>query len=266
LTNRERHTDISFSSASDKSISKRVNNGRFHKIEEIGDDILEFEHSKSHIKLDIPIQIGFFVLEYAKLLILSFYYDFLVKFIPFEDFALIQTDTDSLYFSLSTDSLFLAVPFTKRKSFMAEYSNWFAKEFCDKHQSLFFYCKFNNSEWSPEECCQKVAKFDSRTVGKFHMEWKGEGVVALCSKAYYCIGDTNKYSSKGISKVHNQLTEKDYLHVLYNQQIVHGTNKGFRIRGNDIYTYVQQNRKALNFLYGKRVVQPDHITTLPTQL
>ena len=44
-----------------------------------------------------------------------------------------------------------------------------------------------------------------------------------------------------------------------------GVNKGFRIKNNVMYTYTQ-NRKGLNYMYGKRVVMDDHVTTRPTML
>lgn len=263
--NKESHTDISFHELSDETIAGLVNNKRFNKLDEIGDSALEIENSKSRIKLDVPIQIGFFVLEYAKLLLLQFYYDFLLAFIPFHKFALIESDTDSMYFSLSEESLFLAVPIEKRADFVQQYDKWFAKDYCDAHKDKFFECKFTSQQWLPDECCKTIAKFDSRTVGKFHTEWEGQGVIALSSKCYYCIGNETKYSSKGLSKRHNHLTEKEYLHTLTNQKITHGVNRGFRVKGNSIFTYVQR-RKGLNYMYGKRIVSTDHITTYPTQL
>ena len=220
---------------------------------------------KDRVLLDVPISVGFFVLEYAKLLLLSFYFDFLVEFISFDKFALIQCDTDSMYFSLSEPSLFLAVALEKRSKFIQQYENWFARDYCHLHKEMFFECMFNGSEWKPESCCKVFAKYDSRTVGKFHTEWKGDGIIALCSKCYYCIGDYCKHSSKGISKRHNQLTAKDYKDVLTSQTISKGTNRGFRVRGPKIFTYTQ-NRKGLNYLYSKRKVGEDGITTYPTHL
>jgi len=85
---------------------KFVNNPRFNDLEEIGEGIVEIENRKSKLKLNIPIQIGFFVLEYAKLSILKFYYDFIMKYLPFDSFCLIQSDTDALYMALSVRSSF----------------------------------------------------------------------------------------------------------------------------------------------------------------
>ena len=152
---------------------KIINHSRFKHFDEIADEHIELETNKQFVRNDVPIQIGFFVLEYAKLLMLSFYYDFLIKYIPFQDFALIQTDTDSLYFSLSKKSLFLAISKEKRAEFMIEYGNWFAKDFCDNHENEFFRAMFENKRWDKSQCCEEASKFDLRTVGKFHIEWMG---------------------------------------------------------------------------------------------
>lgn len=213
----------------------------------------------------VYLQIGFFVLEYAKLLLLRFYYDFILRFLPLDGFCLIESDTDSLYIALSEKSLFLTVPPSKRAEFIEVYADWFAKEYCDKHKDSFFTRAFSEEPWVPELCCRTAAKYDSRTIGKFHCEWKGNGVVALCSKCYYCIGSVAKRSAKGISRIHNELNEKDYKEVLLTQATHSGTNKGFRIRPDGIFTYTQR-KGGLSYMYGKRIVCRDHVTTMPTHL
>ena len=130
---------------------------------------------------------------------------------------------------------------------------------------IFFQLILKNKPWMCQPCCQTVKQHDSRTAGKFHLEFKGSGMVALCSKCYYCIGDKDKSSSKGISKKHNTLTSEEYKNVLFSQGISSGVNKGLRMKNNVMYTYTQ-NRKGLNYMYGKRIVLPDHVTTRPTLL
>ena len=265
LKNVENYRDVTYHKADETAIHSLINGKRFTHCEEINENVVEIEMAKKSVKVDIPIQVGFFVLEYAKLLMLRFYYDFLLKYISDRDFCLIQTDTDSLYFALSTKSLCQAVKPELRDEFMREYSSWFAIEYCDYHQVQFFETAFEGNTWNPLPCCEKVKVFDSRTPGKFHLEFKGDGVIALCSKSYYCIGKDPKLSTKGISKVHNSLTASNFKDVLFNQEISSGINKGFRVRDNTIYTYTQ-SRKGLNYMYGKRPVMSDHVTTTPTLL
>jgi hypothetical protein len=250
----------------EERLASTVNDWRFHDMTEFSSsDIIELETAKKKVKLDIPIHIGFFVLEYAKLIMLRFYYDFLIEYLPFNSFALVQCDTDSFYIALSERTLFQTICPEKRKAFVEAYHQWFAIEYCDTHKREFFDAAFAGLEWNPSECCQRVAKYDSREAGKFHAEFTGDGIIALCSKCYYCIGDKPKLSSKGVSKTHNQLTHHDYLDVLFRPHISIGTNRGFRIKNDRIFTYTQ-TKKALNYMYYKRVVSSDHVTTFPTHL
>ena len=248
----------------DEPWSKVVNDKRFRRCEELSDTIVEVEKAKKSIKLDVAIHIGAFVLDRAKLILLRFYYDFLIKFLPFDSFCLVQADTDSMYLSLSQPSLFLCVKPEKRDQFVDEFHHWFANEYCPDHKSLYFTEKFAGRNWEPQDCCKTAAKYDSRTVGKFHMEWEGDEIVALCSKCYYCSGKKDKISSKGISK-RNNYELNDFKTLLEQPGIKSGTNRRFRVRKNGMYTFTQ-NKKGLNFFYGKRLVSADNVTTTPTNL
>ena len=53
------------------------------------------------MKNDIPKQIGLFVLQYARLRMLQFYYDCLDRYLDRSDFKMAQMDTDSLDFAVS---------------------------------------------------------------------------------------------------------------------------------------------------------------------
>ena len=50
-------------------------------------------HNKKAIKHDLPIQLGFFVYQQAKLKMLSFYYDLVDYFIPRKNYNLLEMDT-----------------------------------------------------------------------------------------------------------------------------------------------------------------------------
>ena len=104
--------------------------------------------------------------------------------------------------------------------------------------------------WKPKECCNKKKKFDKRTPGLFKIEWEGEGMVGLCSKTYFGWGNKNKYSTKGISKQHNQLDKEKFLEVLTTKQSTGGVNIGFQVKKNVVYTY-QQQRDILKLLISK---------------
>lgn len=265
----EGHTEITYHYLDDdNSTSKLINNSKFEDLCELDNEIIELEQAKSKIRLNVPLIVGMFVLDYSKLLMLRFLYDYLLHHIPQTNFCLIQTDTDSLYMSFSEPSLYLAIPKNKRKSFMENYSKWFAVEYCPDHQREFFDAAFANGTFHPCDKCKEWTLYDGKTAGKMHIEWMGSGVVALCSKSYYCFDHNEKntkISAKGISKKHNDLKVADYKDVLTNQKISTANNRGFRIKGDDMFTY-NQTKKGLNYFYAKRIVLSDHITTLPTHL
>jgi hypothetical protein len=52
------------------------------------------------IKYDLPLQLGFFVYQYAKLKMLSFYYDVVDKFVDRRKFCLLEMDTGLMRYNV----------------------------------------------------------------------------------------------------------------------------------------------------------------------
>ena len=73
------------------------------------------------------------------------------------------------------------------------------------------------------------------------------------SNIYYCFCVTDKYSTKGLSKRHNDIDKDTFLTVLTNRRSGDGFNRGFRARDSSVLTYVQEGA-ALTYFYGKRKV------------
>ena len=122
--------------------------------------------------------------------------------------------------------------------------------------------------WDTDDrtCCRHHQTFDKRTPGLFKVEFQGEGIVALCSKTYFCFGKQGqKSSSKGLSKTTNKLTKDSYLQVLKTGTSGSGVNRGFRPVDGVMYTY-KQTKNALSYFYIKRQVQADGISTQPLLL
>ena len=108
-------------------------------------------------------------------------------------------------------------------------------------------------------CCKARRAYDKRTPGLFKVEWSGDWFVGLCSKTYYCFGPTDKYSTKGLSKRHNDIDKNAFLEVLTNRRSGSGKNRGFRVHHSTVLTYVQE-RAALTYFYAKRVVHEDGVS------
>ena len=101
-----------------------MNTHLFRKLENITEDAYEVESCKKTIKLNLPIQVGFFVYQYAKLRMLQFYYDFLDKYLDRADFQTCEMDTDSAYIAISGDSVESLVKPELREEFQQDKCNW----------------------------------------------------------------------------------------------------------------------------------------------
>ena len=65
----------------------------------------EVQSCKKTIKLNLWMQIGFFVYQYAKLRMLHFYFDFMDTYLGHSDFQYREMDTDSAYFVIAGQSV-----------------------------------------------------------------------------------------------------------------------------------------------------------------
>ena len=264
ITNVATHRDTFYSKDKD-DIARKVANPKFKKLVELNDGLVELELGKKTVVWALPLQIGFFVYQYAKLRMLEFYYDFLDRFVSRTDFQLLEMDTDSLYIALSHESLDRAVKPEKKREYFECFREWFPSPHCEEHFSNFVTTRLEDrDDWTPCTYCLQRLKYDKRTPGLFKIEYTGDSFVGLCSKTYFCDGEGgNKFSSKGLNKNHNELSFHSYQRVLDTKTSGGGLNVGFRTDGQCVFTYFQK-RKSLSYFYIKRLVCQDGVSTLPT--
>jgi len=162
------------------------------------------EMSKKTIRLDLPMQIGCFVYQYGKLRMLEFYYDFMDVFVDRRDFQYCAMDTDSAYMALPAASLEEVIKPDMQQRYQMEKKNWFTRT--DTPQ---------------------FAAYDNRTPGLFKTEFTGDGMIALCSKTYFCFGAEDKFGCKVVNRKSNNVTKEKYMDVLLTKQSGSGTNRGF---------------------------------------
>ena len=93
VTNKERHTDMVY--CQERQVSRYLVDPAFRRCNQLNDKTFEIEMSKKTINLDLPMHIGCFVYQYAKLRMLQFYYDFMDVFVDRRDFQYCAMDTDS---------------------------------------------------------------------------------------------------------------------------------------------------------------------------
>ena len=264
ITNVDRHRDVNY--CTEKAASLLVNDRRFRQLDVVVDDAYEIEMNKKTVTYTLPVHVGFFVLQYAKMRMLHFYYDFIDRYLERPLFQYCEMDTDSAYLAMAAESVDVLVTPELREHYFRHRSEWLPSECCDDHRNEYVRCRLANRPWVGDEaCCKSRRAYDKRTPGLFKVEWSGDGFVGLCSKTYYCFGPTDKYSTKGLSKRHNDIDKSAFLEVLTNRRSGSGKNRGFRVRHSTVLTYVQE-RAALTYFYAKRVVHEDGVSTGPVDV
>ena len=178
ITNKEKHHDIVY--VNESEIGIEIMDEHFFNLTELPDGYYEVEKTKKKINLDLPIHLGVFILNYAKLRMLEFYYDFLVYYLHCEDFEILEMDMDSNYLGISAENLEDLINPELRKEFDRKKHNWFV---------------------TPHALQGK------RTPGLFKVEFKGDKMIGLCSKSYCTelfATETSptqvKFSMKGVNK------------------------------------------------------------------
>ena len=119
--------------------------------------------------------------------------------------------------------------------------------------------------WFPSTDTPEHVAYDKKTSRLFKEEYSGDGIIALCSKTYYCFGKEDKFSCKGINKKTNQITKDKYMDVLLSKKSGSSTNRGFRSMDNHVFTYFQE-RTGFSYFYPKRKVLADGVSTAPLEI
>ena len=179
---------------------------------------------------------------------------------------MINMDTDSSYVALSGPLLQSIRP-DRILEFLRVYSKWYVQPYCPDHADQIAAAVVTKRPWIGHPCCDEYRRWDSRTPGKFKVEFEGDVICALNAKTYICqarsddnVPERTKLSSKGLSKRTNSLTLQDYKSALFQRQTKSGINTGFVRKGNRTLTYSQE-RAGIRYFYGKRAVLDDGVST-----
>ena len=255
IMDKERHLDTLYAEGRGEA-QLNINDPRFKKCAVITHNLYEMEMAKTKIRFDLPIQLGYHILQLAKLRMLQFRYDCLAYYCDVKDFEYLEMDTDSAYLSLAGKELEDIVKPNKKQHLRYQKMGQ-CGDFEYTSEEGFF----------PRECCEKHKAYDKRTPGLFKVEAEGKAMIALCSKTYILKkhDDKVKFSSKGLNKAILKQPFPSYQHVLQTGQTKSSTNQGFRTRDNTIFTY-QQSKGGLSYFYCKREVLPDGIHTKPLDI
>ena len=262
IMDKEKHENVKFYSDV-WAAQQAINSPRFRRLNEFSDDLYEISSAKASIRLDLPVQIGFQILQLAKLRMLQFYYDCLDTHCDRSRFEMVEMDTDSAYFAVGgtyIDQDGTVLPATQLLHIAkdpAHFMQLFAGSCSDVPHTP------DEGHYFPRTCCPTHKKFDSRTPGLFKLEALGDAMIGLCSKTYVLQSQNAvKVTSKGLNKRTFDDPLGVFRNVLRTGDPASGVNRGIRVRDGTMYTY-QQQRSAISYFYCKRQVLPDGVHTIP---
>lgn len=153
LLNKQKFTQTKFIQG-ERNAALKINDPRFKALNVIDNDLYEVESGHKTIKMDLPIYLGFEILQNAKIRMLAFYYDFLSKFIHPSDMNCILSDTDSIYISLTGK--------TMKETVMPHKSEEF-----EKHLTGYCGSKRHPDAFLCRECCDEHIFQDSKFPNLF---------------------------------------------------------------------------------------------------
>jgi G:T-mismatch repair DNA endonuclease (very short patch repair protein) len=267
ITAQEAQLDVKYLTTA--KAASLVNSDFFRELQSLedGDEAIhEVLSLKKFIKFNLPIQIGFFTYQLAKLRMLEFLYDCLDRYIDRTNYQLLESDTDSFYLAISGETIHDVIKPHLADEFYKNHDDWFPAAACSKHHDQWVQAMLHKLPWTPESCCLDRQAFDKRTPELFKVEWEGDGFVGLSSKTYYCWGGkSDKLAAKGVNKQRNEIDKETFLKVLQSQETHRVENAGFRVVNNRVVTYTQ-DKDGMTYNYWKRVVRPDGVTTDPLQI
>ena len=146
VTNVDRHHDVKY--CTEVGTSALISNKRFRQLDVVTDDAYEIEMNKSVVKYTLPLHIGFFVYQYAKLRMLQFYCDFVDRYIERPLFQYCEMDTDSAYIALAGDTIDDLVTSEHREHYFRNRSQWLPAECCDDHEEEYVCARIAGRSWT----------------------------------------------------------------------------------------------------------------------
>ena len=248
--NKAKHNKTTYEDV--QQYKKSVSSPYFRDADKYG-DMYEVQKRKQLTYQNMPIQISTAILQYAKLRMLQFYYDFLCKYVNNSDFNMCYMDTDSLYIAITSENFEDLIKPELRDEYIKERCNWF-----------------------PRNDTKENEKYDNRTMGLFKTEFIGNGIVCLCPKLYYCLSQpyyclaipnkNDKFSSKGVQKKNNEymLNYNNFKKVLHSNDPMYCENTGMRCFNGSIY-YYSTYKTGLSSKYDKRHTMSDGVSTCPLE-
>ena len=225
IMDRSRHTRTKYVTGS--SVNNSVNETTFRKFNELPNEFYEVELGKSKVEHKEPIIVGFFILQYAKLVMLELVYNFFVPFCGPDKYGFIEMDTDSLYLSINGSDLENIIKPEKKSKWNLMRSNDCRDNFTINSISNFSLESVVKNKTSMIRELRVFSKknFDARRWLPY-----AQKRTAVWMKSV----KTVKLSSKSINQTAllNNSPMQKYRSVLVEQAETETTNRGFIVQNN----------------------------------
>ena len=267
LLNKEKYVKIAYADVK-RLVTHHHKKSSFLRSRLLTPQLAEVDHEYAKVKHDIPIQLGYSILQGGKHRMLEFYFDCLDYYVDRDDFQLVEVDTDSQYLALSepidkakmdaNDLGYHPQMSVVRPEKMAEFKAMLYNRCHDNWEPL------DSIHFSPRQCCHRHNKLDQKRPGLFKTEVWGTEITCACSKTCdpdptHPSGFKEKISSKGIQgrALNTVLKEanKSFGELILQAQQgepTQVTNMGFRTSDKEGIRTYRQKKNAINTRYMKR--------------
>lgn len=212
-----------------KALTKVVNKRQFLEMEQCDEDMYE-AHLRQDVRhgINVPMQIGVWILCQSKLKMTQFVYDVLARYWDYQDWNIVGSDTDSFHIATSFPT---AKDFFHPSAVRAKHREEYSKLIYGSSDP----CKalkiaFSFKEGNPIFCFDRYSK---KTPGLFKVEAENKRMYFPCAKTYITVDEKDKVSkttAKGAQNDRNRfkLTEENFKRLTDDQEQLLVENKHFR--------------------------------------
>ena len=240
MENIRKHREIKLV-ATDKKRSKLVSEPNYHTISLISEDLPIIEMKKTKVKMNKPIYLGLSILEFSKILMYEFWYDYMKPKYN-DNVRLCYMDTDSFIMNIKT--------------------NDFYKDTSDDVDN-----RFHTSNYEVKR--PLLIGKNKKVIGLIKDELGGKIItefVTLRLKTYSYLTDDSKEDkkAKGTKKcvIKKMIKFDDYKKCLLNDKVILKSQQRFISSKHDVYTG-NINKITLSNDDDKRIVLSNKISSYP---
>ena len=233
VMNKDDHSDVCYCQ-NRYEVCRQINKPMFIDAQEITDDLVELHLNKNKINQNVPIQVGKFILDDAKIHMVNFYYYVIKAFCDIKKIDLISMDTDSFTMAIAGKDLHNIVKDEYKEIWdTVVKQKWFCHEPCN-----------------PKTFCNMQSNCNKRIPGPFKEEFSGQKAIGLSSKLYTVTslkpgGDGTKTAAKGL-KHQNMYMDSSSLF----EKVFENNDDSMTVT----YSSIQRGKESMMTVNGSRTV------------